>query len=80
MTGPAAQKKQLLADEIALNQTETAAILGCRPREVGDHMAPSFYRGSKPKYVFREVIKVRDRMIDAANRLRTRNIRMVQGV
>jgi hypothetical protein len=74
----AARKEKLLEDERALNQTEAATVLGCRPRDVSEYMQPSFYLGSKPKYIAREVLKVRDRMVAAAQRVKERNIRMVQ--
>lgn len=74
----AAKKERLLEEETALNQTETAAILGVRPRDVGEYMQPSFYRGSKPRYIAREVLKVRDRWVKATGAVRSRNRKMLQ--
>jgi len=71
-------KEKFLHDERALNQTEAASILGCEPRKVDEQMQPSFYSGAKPKYIAREVLKVRDRKVDDLRRLQNRNARLIQ--
>ena len=74
----ALSKEKLLREERALNQTEAASILGCEPRKVDEQIKPSFYSGAKPKYIAREVLKVRDRKVEALRRLQNRNARLIQ--
>ena len=71
-------KRALLRDEAALTQTEAAAIIGCRPRDLHDFLKPSFYRNGRPKYVAADVLAKRDRDRDAVSETRERNGKMVR--
>lgn len=66
-------KRDLLRNETALTPVQAAEIIGCRPRDLHEFVKPSFYRNGRPKYIVREVVKVRDRMVQAANESAARN-------
>lgn len=70
--------QRLLQDETALTPLEASKILGCRDRDVREHMSPSFYSSGRPKYITREVVRVRERMVEATQETVSRSRQMVR--
>lgn len=73
------RKQAFIESEAALNQQEAAAIIGCRARDLSDYMQPSYLVNGRPKYVAKDVIRVRDRMRKRTANMADRNLRMLQG-
>lgn len=71
-------KRDLLRNETALTPTQAAEIIGCRTRDLNQFIEPSFRVNGRPKYIVREVVKTRDRMVEAVQERGRRNIRMVR--
>lgn len=71
-------KREFLEMNTALSQTETASVLGIRPRDVQDFLTPSFYVNSRPKYIQRDVLALRDKWMKQAEELRKRNRQILQ--
>jgi hypothetical protein len=63
------QKRRFIEAETALTQEEAAIILGCRARDVQQDIQPSFYRNGRPKYRQADVIKRRDQLRRATERV-----------
>lgn len=71
-------KTRLLRDETALTPTEAAQIIGCRVRDLGEFIQPTFRLRSRPKYRQADVLAVRDRLVEAQNGMRTRNRELIR--
>lgn len=71
-------KRELLRNETALTPVQAAEIIGCRPRDLNEFIKPSFRVNGRPKYIVREVIKIRDRMVQAASESGRRNTQMIR--
>lgn len=63
------QKKRFIEAETALSQTEAAMILGTRARDVQTIIKPSFVLNGRPKYRQADVIKHRDQLMKATDRV-----------
>lgn len=58
----------LLSGEVALSQAEAALILGCRARDVKNHIQPDFILG-RPKYIAKNVIALRNKLIEKTKQI-----------
>jgi hypothetical protein len=63
------QKRRFIEAETALTQTEAALILGLRARDVQQVIKPTFVYNGRPKYRQADVLKRRDQLIKATERV-----------
>ena len=49
------QKQEFLANYTALSRTEAATVLGCRPRDLHEHLKPDYVLNGRGKYLIASV-------------------------
>lgn len=74
------QKQIFLEQETALSQAEASLIIGCPPRDVQNHIKPTFHLNGRPKYRQADVLAARAKWIAAAQRKLDRTAELQQSV
>lgn len=57
------EKRTFLANYTALSRTEAAAVLGCRPRDLAEHLKPDYHLNGRGKYKIASVLSKQNELI-----------------
>ena len=55
-------RREFLESQTVLNRTQAAGVIGCRPRDLHNHLKPDFYL-SGPKYKIASVLAKQNELI-----------------